>query len=101
MARKKILTEKHAFPRGLDRTARLLALAGDETRIRILHLMLNQKEACVTDVARGLNMSLACVSHHLQLLKDAGLVKTTRKGNNICYALNKNSATETLKKILA
>ena len=74
----------------LSRKARILALAGDETRIRILCTLFEYKNVCVTDIAKTLKMSVASVSHHLQMLSENELVVTRREGKNICYSLNKH-----------
>ena len=80
--------------------ARLLALAGNETRIRVFCLMYEQKKATVTEIADALGMSVASISHHLQLMKDNGLFDTERCGTSICYTLRKSSVTKHLKKIV-
>jgi DNA-binding transcriptional ArsR family regulator len=69
----------------LQRKARLLALSGDPTRLRILCFLFENTEGCVSDIAGGVNMSIASISHHLQLLRDNGIVQATRMGNKICY----------------
>lgn len=84
----------------LTKKARLLELAGDPTRIRILCLMFEYREACVTDIAQSLGMSVASISHHLQMMRDNGLFETERLGNNICYKLIDNEFTRALKKII-
>ncbi len=84
----------------LEGKARLLALAGDPTRIRIFCVLFQYPEACVSDVASSLDMSVSAVSHQLQALKDNGLVETRRLGQNICYALKNNDFTRKLKKII-
>jgi len=77
-----------------------LSLAGDETRIRILCLMYEVEIACVSEIAESLDMSVAAVSHHLQLMKEAGYFTTLRCGNNIKYALVDNDFTRKLKTII-
>lgn len=84
----------------LEEKARLLELAGDPTRIRILCVLFQNEKVCVSDIAKSLDMSISAVSHQLQLLKDNGLVDTERQGQNICYSLRKNDFTRNLKKII-
>lgn len=84
----------------LSKKARLLEIAGDETRIRILCFMFGQKEGCVSDIAAGLDMSIAAVSHHLQIMRDNGILESERTGNMICYKLINNSFTRQLEKII-
>lgn len=59
----------------------------DKTRQKILEL-LNKKEMCVSDICRRFKMSQPSISHHLGILKKAGLVKTVRKGKEIYYSIN-------------
>ena len=62
---------------GLIGTTRLMKALGDESRLRILHL-LGQEELSGTDLMEILNMGQSRVSTHLALLKEVGLV-TDRK----------------------
>ena len=70
----------------LSKKARIMELAGDATRIRILCALFEHRNICVSDMAESLNMSVAAISHHLQLLYDYGIVATERKGKRICYS---------------
>lgn len=80
--------------------ARLLELAGDPTRIRILCFMFEHKKACVSGIADALGMSIGSISHHLQIMRDNGYFETERMGNMICYILIKNKFINQLKKLI-
>ena len=84
----------------LNKKARLLELAGDPTRIRILCFMFKYKKGCVSDIAKSLDTSIANISQHLQIMKDNGFFATERMGQNICYILNKSKFNNELKKII-
>ena len=62
----------------------------DKTRQRIMqHLCCEW--LCVTDVVMKLgDISQPTVSHHLGILRDAGLVYTQREGKQIFYSLNQD-----------
>ena len=84
----------------LVRRVRLLALAGDETRIRILCFFFEYKEGCVSDIAESLDVSVNTASHHLRMMKDVGMVTSERMGVNICYKLIKDEFMQNLEKAI-
>ncbi len=59
----------------------------DPTRRAILD-MLKAGAQTAGDIGAHFDMSAATVSHHLSVLKDAGLVSDERRGKFICYELN-------------
>ncbi len=65
----------------------LKALA-DENRLAILGL-LKRKEMCVCDIWSALDLPQNLVSHHLGVLKRAGLVEFRKDGLNVHYSTNK------------
>lgn len=69
--------------------AKLLKLAGEEARIRILCVLMERPGRCVSDISERLNMSVAAVSHHLQLMQRGGLLKASRNGKQMCYQLER------------
>ncbi len=60
---------------------------GDSTRIQLLWA-LEESDMCVGDLAVLLNMTKSAVSHQLRVLKTTKLVRSTKKGKNVYYALN-------------
>lgn len=76
----------------LDRTFKALA---DPTRRRILAL-LRPGDLPAGEIATHFDMAFASVSHHLQVLRDAGLVTSRREGQFIIYALNTTVVQEAL-----
>jgi DNA-binding transcriptional ArsR family regulator len=63
----------------------------DETRQRIMSLICC-RELCVSDLVEELgNVSQPTVSHHLQILKQAGLADTRRDGKQIFYTLRQEA----------
>jgi DNA-binding transcriptional ArsR family regulator len=59
----------------------------DPTRRRILEL-LRQGDLTAGEIADQFSISQPSVSHHLSLLKQAGLVECERRGQYIVYSLN-------------
>ena len=59
----------------------------DETRQKIMSLCCC-KWLSVGEIVSALNVSQPTVSHHLSILKEAGLVDSRREGKQIFYSLN-------------
>ena len=61
---------------------------GDPVRLRLLSLLATAAggEVCACDLVAPVGRSQPTVSHHLKVLKEAGLVTATRRGANIWYA---------------
>jgi DNA-binding transcriptional ArsR family regulator len=59
----------------------------DKTRRKILEL-LKEKDMTAGDIAEYFNITKASISHHLSILKQAGLVSDERDGQFIYYSLN-------------
>jgi ArsR family transcriptional regulator len=59
----------------------------DSTRREILNL-LKKQDLSAGEIAEQFKISKPSISHHLNILKQAGLVIDERKGQNIYYSLN-------------
>ncbi|MCG2799438.1 MAG: metalloregulator ArsR/SmtB family transcription factor [Cellulomonas sp.] len=62
---------------------------GDPGRLRLLSLIGAHEsgEACVCDLTEPLGLSQPTVSHHLKVLREAGLVTSERRGTWVHYRL--------------
>lgn len=78
-----------ALPEGetLKRLTEFFRVFGDETRLRILHL-LSLEELCVQEIAARTDMQQSAISHQLRVLKQARLVRYRRDGKTVLYALS-------------
>ena len=65
--------------------ASLFKALADPSRVKIMSMLLNDDEVCACDVATGIGKSAATTSHHLNLLRTAGLVAGDRRGTWIYY----------------
>jgi ArsR family transcriptional regulator len=65
----------------------LFKLLADETRLRILHYLMQQEEFNVRTLCKLLRQSQPAVSHHLALLRVAGLIECRRDGKHNFYHL--------------
>ncbi len=64
--------------------AELFRQLGDGTRLRLFWLLCHCEE-CVTDLSAMMQMSSPALSHHLRLLKEAGLIVSRRSGKEVYY----------------
>jgi len=71
-------------PSVLERQSNLLKALGDETRLKMLWL-LGLREMCVCELTVALSMTQPTVSHHLNILKNAGLLKDRKEGTWTFY----------------
>ncbi len=65
----------------------LFKALNDPTRRQILDL-LREGDLTAGDIADRFDMTKPSISHHLDLLKQAGLVEATKEGQFIRYTLN-------------
>ena len=65
----------------------VLALAGNEVRLKIIYLLEVEKELCPCDLSDILGVSIPAVSQHLRKLKDGNIVETRKEGQTIYYSL--------------
>ena len=65
----------------------LLALAGNEVRLKILFLLEEEGELCPCDLSDILGMSIPAVSQHLRKMKDGNVIEARRSGQTIFYSL--------------
>lgn len=65
-------------------------LLSDETRLRILLYLMREGELHVTALCAKLGQSQPAVSHHLALLRVAGLIEARRDGKHNFYSICRN-----------
>ena len=79
----------------------LFKLLSDETRLKILHYLMQKDELNVRTLCKLLKQSQPAVSHHLALLKDAGVIECRRDGKHNFYHLVPKRCQEYLDTIFA
>jgi DNA-binding transcriptional ArsR family regulator len=78
----------------------LFKALNDPTRREILEL-LKEKDLTAGEIADQFNISKPSISHHLDLLRQAGLVVSAKEGQFIYYSLNTTVMDEMLKWIVS
>lgn len=74
----------------------LFKALNDQTRREILE-MLRAGDMTAGEIADQFNISKPSISHHLDLLKQAGLVESVKEGQYVYYSLNATMVDELVK----
>lgn len=77
----------NANANSFEQLSGLLALAGNEVRLKIMFLLEEENELCPCDLADILGMSIPAVSQHLRKMKDGNMIEARRAGQTIFYSL--------------
>ena len=68
----------------------MFSALGDGTRYKIVKLLKEQPELCVSEVAEKVGITTAGISQHMKVLEQSGLVSPQRMGQKTCYRLRIN-----------
>jgi ArsR family transcriptional regulator len=63
-----------------DAVVDILKALADPIRLRLMSLIAAADEACVCDLTTPFDVSQPTISHHLRILREAGLVDSERRG---------------------
>ena len=74
----------------ISKLSSVLALAGNEVRMKILYLLFEENELCVCDLSDVLGMTISAVSQHLRKLKDGNILDVRKEGPTYYYYIKKN-----------
>lgn len=82
--------------------ARMFKALGDPVRLRMLSLIAAHEggESCVCDISPAFDLSQPTISHHLKVLREAGLLDSERRGTWVYYRVIP-SALEQLSTVLS
>ena len=83
----------------LELGAQIFLACSDTSRLRILALILNNGELCITDLERILEFTQTKTSRHLIYLKNSGIL-TTRKYNQWVFYQIKDEVMDIVKQII-
>lgn len=83
--------------------ARMLSAMGTETRLQIIRLLLSAhpEGLVVGDIARELDIANSTLSHHLDKLKNEGLVKVRREATFLWYSVDTQALQELMQFLYA
>ena len=66
----------------------LLAALADPVRLSFVRQLADNDGVCACDFSESCTVSHPTISHHLKVLRDAGVVVSERRGTNIIYSLS-------------
>jgi ArsR family transcriptional regulator, arsenate/arsenite/antimonite-responsive transcriptional repressor len=70
-----------------DELAACFKALADPTRVAIVNRLSGADEVCVCDLTDACDLSQPTVSHHLRILREAGLVEASRRGTWAYYRI--------------
>lgn len=79
----------------------LFAALGDESRQDIIMLLAEHEQLSVGELARRTQLSRPAVSHHIRILKEAGLLRDTRQGTRRYYRPSFSGAVQSMRRLVA
>lgn len=79
-----------------SKTAEILKTLAHPVRLCIVRGLMNKPQCNVTYMQECLDLPQSTVSQHLQKLRSMGIVRTERKGLEVCYSL----ANEDVRKLI-
>lgn len=68
-----------------QKTLPMFSALGDETRQQLMILMIEPQPKTVQQLSEHLKLSRPAISHHIKILKDAGLIEEVRQGTKRYY----------------
>jgi ArsR family transcriptional regulator len=71
----------------IDPDVRLLSALADPVRLSFVRQLADGDGICACDFSECCAVSQPTISHHLRVLRDAGVVTSERQGTNIIYRL--------------
>jgi DNA-binding transcriptional ArsR family regulator len=77
----------------VDQCCLIFHALSNQSRLKILE-MVKKRELCVSEIGERFNMTQPSVSHHLDILKRAGLVTSEKRGREVYYRFNQDCIIE-------
>ncbi len=74
----------------MEELVKTIKAISDETRVRIVKLLIGNKSLCVCEIMDALDITQTRASKNLKILKDAGFVVDRREGAWVHYSIDEN-----------
>jgi DNA-binding transcriptional ArsR family regulator len=85
------LKEELKNNKALELCARQCGIMGDETKLKIRYLLRHHPELSVTNIAELVGTSVSNISHSLNKLRSAQLVRCRKEAQTVYYSLEKDA----------
>jgi DNA-binding transcriptional ArsR family regulator len=89
-----------AIPKEWRALAKVFVALGDEHRQRILLTFDKGERLTVGQIAEVATLSRPAVSHHLKILREAGVLEAERNGREVYLRINRSVLEQTLSTVL-
>jgi DNA-binding transcriptional ArsR family regulator len=76
------------------RSAPIFAALGDETRLRLISRLCDYGPMSITRLTRGTKVTRQAITKHLEVMREAGLVRNTRRGRERIWRLEQRRLKE-------
>ena len=76
---------------------RFLVALGDPIRLQLLYLLGHRGRCNVSEIAGQFRLSRPAISHHLKVLKDAGVLDSEKVGQEVYYWLERDHIVASLR----
>lgn len=84
-----VITGTSVYPGAdLPAAAAILRALAHPVRLGIMRYIAATPQTCACDFAKLFGVAQPTASQHLKVLRDAGLVRTRRRGTQICYSVD-------------
>jgi DNA-binding transcriptional ArsR family regulator len=84
-------------PEEVEKAANMIKAISHPMRLAILGYLGDEKQLSVTEIHTLLNIEQSTASHHLGILKDKGILASSRKGKNTLYYLKRKNLSQLVK----
>ena len=91
----------HALPDEWRDVSSMFVALGDEQRQRILLTFEPGERLNVTQIVSVSTLSRTAVSHHLKVLRQAGVLQSEKIGKEVYFWIDKKNVAETLQRVLS
>jgi len=80
--------------RSSSSAAPVFAALGDETRLRLVARLCSDGPSSIANLTQGAAISRQAITKHLRVMQNAGLVRSTRRGRESCWELDRRRLDE-------